>query len=32
MSEAPTGGVLEKKVFLKILQILQEGTCVGVTF
>ena len=26
------GGVQYKKVFLKILQILQESTCVGVSF
>ena len=28
---AVTGGVLRKKVFLKILQISQENTCVGVS-
>ena len=30
--EAATGGVLQKKLFLKILQYLQENTCVGVSF
>ena len=30
--EAATGGVLQKKLFLKILQSLQENTCVGVSF
>ena len=32
ISEAATGGVLQKKVFLKIVQISQEDTCVGVSF
>ena len=31
-TEAVTGGVFEKKLFLKILQISQENTCVGVSF
>ena len=31
-AEAATGGVLWKKVFLKILQNSQENTCVGVSF
>ena len=31
-TEAATGGVLYKKVFLKTLQNLQENTCVGVSF
>ena len=30
--KAATGGVLWKKVFLKILQISRENTCVGVSF
>ena len=30
--EAATGGVLQKKPFLKIPQYLQESTCVGVCF
>ena len=30
--EAATGSVLLKKVFLKISQILQENTCVRVSF
>ena len=30
MTEAATGGVLSKNVFLKVLQISQENTCVGV--
>ena len=30
--EAATGGVLQKKVFLKILQFSQESNCVGVFF
>ena len=30
--EAATGGVLQKKVFLKIMQISQKNTCVGVSF
>ena len=30
--EAATGGVLKKKVFLRISQISQENTCVGVSF
>ena len=32
LSNAVTRGVLGKKVFLKILQISQECTCVGVSF
>ena len=32
ISEAATGGVLYEKVFLKILQISQENTSVGVSF
>ena len=31
-AEAATRGVLQKKVFLKITQNLQENTCVGVSF
>ena len=31
-SEAATGGVLFKKLFLKISQYSQENTCVGVSF
>ena len=31
-TEAATGGVLFKKMFLKILQISQENACVGVAF
>ena len=31
-TEAATGGVLGKKVLLKILQNLQENTCIGVSF
>ena len=31
-SKAAIGGVLWKKLFLKILQIPQESTCVGVSF
>ena len=31
-SEAAAGGDLWKKMFLKILQISQENTCVGVSF
>ena len=31
-SEAATGAVLQKKVFLKILQNSQENICVGVFF
>ena len=31
-SEAATGGVLWKKTFLKISQISQENTCVGISF
>ena len=30
-TEAATGGVLWKEVFLKISQISQENTCVGVS-
>ena len=30
--EAATGGVLQKNVLLKILQISQENTCVRVSF
>ena len=30
--EAPTGGVLEEKVFIEILQNSQENTCVKVSF
>ena len=30
--EAATGGVLYKKLFLKILQYSQEKNCVGVSF
>ena len=30
--EAATGGVLKKKLFLKILQYSQENSCVGVSF
>ena len=30
--QAATGGVLLKKVFLKISQISQENTCVGISF
>ena len=29
--EAATGGVLEKKLFLKICEVSQENTCVGVS-
>ena len=32
MTEAANGGALQKKVFLKISQISQEYTCVGVCF
>ena len=32
LSEAFTEGVLYEKMFLKILQNLQENTCVGVSF
>ena len=32
ISEAATGGVLRKKVFLKILQNSQENTCARVSF
>ena len=32
ITKAATGGVLWKKVFLKILQISQENTCVGMSF
>ena len=32
ISEAATGGVLRKKVFLKILQNSQENTCAKVSF
>ena len=32
ISEGVTGGVFCKKMFLKILQISQENTCVGVSF
>ena len=32
LSEAATRGALLKKVFLKISQITQENTCVGVCF
>ena len=32
ISEAVTGAVFCKKMFLKILQISQESTCVGVSF
>ena len=32
LSEATTGGVLYKKVFLKFLQKSQENTCFGVSF
>ena len=31
-AEAATRGVLQKKVFLKITQNLQENTCAGVSF
>ena len=31
-TEAATGDVLQKKVFLKILETSQENTCVGVSF
>ena len=31
-TEAGTGGILEKKLFLKIFQYSQENTSVGVTF
>ena len=32
MSEAVTGGVPQEKVFLKIKEISQKNTCVGVSF
>ena len=32
LSEAATGGVLLEKLFLEILQNLQENTCVKVSF
>ena len=32
LSETAAGDVLQKKMFLKILQILQENTCVRVSF
>ena len=31
-AEAATGGVLSKKVLLKIFQFLQKNSCVGVSF
>ena len=31
-SEAETGGILQKKVFLKLSKISQENTCVGASF
>ena len=31
-SEAVTGGVLKKMLFLNILQYSQENTCIGVSF
>ena len=32
LPEVATGGVLQKKAFLEISQILQESTCVGISF
>ena len=32
LPQVATGGVLQKKAFLEISQILQESTCVGISF